>query len=94
MIIGTCTIELHIPGNGTLKGKRSVVKSIIARVRSDFNVSVAEVDSHDLWQVATLGVACVSTDASHAHSILSKVVNLIENGHFDAEVVDYRIEIL
>ena len=50
MVIGTCTIELHIPGNGSLKGKRRVIKSIIARVHSEFNVSIAEVDNQDLWQ--------------------------------------------
>jgi hypothetical protein len=43
MVIGTCTIELHIPGNGSLKGKRQVIKSIIARVHNEFNVSIAEV---------------------------------------------------
>jgi uncharacterized protein YlxP (DUF503 family) len=61
MVIGTCTIELHIPGNGSLKGKRRVTKSIIARVYNKFNVSIAEVGNQDLWQSATLGVACVST---------------------------------
>jgi uncharacterized protein YlxP (DUF503 family) len=61
MIIGTCIIELHIPGNGSLKGKRRVVKSIIARVHNEFNVFIAEADNQDLWQSATLGVACVST---------------------------------
>jgi uncharacterized protein YlxP (DUF503 family) len=60
MVIGTCTIELHIPGNGLLKGKRWVIKSIIARVHNEFNVSIAEVGNQDLWQSATLGVACVS----------------------------------
>jgi len=60
MVIGTCTIELHIPGNGLLKGKRRVIKPIIARVRNEFNVSIAEMDNQDLWQSATLGVACVS----------------------------------
>jgi len=42
MVIGTCTIELHIPGSGSLKGKRWVIKSIIARVHNEFNVSIAE----------------------------------------------------
>jgi len=42
------------------KGKRRVIKSIIARVHNEFNVSIAEVEDQDLWQSATLGVACVS----------------------------------
>jgi len=61
MVIGTCTIELHIPGSGSLKGKRRIIKSVIACVHNEFNVSIAEMDNQDLWQSATLGVACVST---------------------------------
>lgn len=94
MVIGTCTIELRIPGNGSLKEKRRVLKSIIAHIQNKFNVSIAEVDANDVWQSARLGVACVSNDAAHAHSILTKVVNMIENSRFDVEVVDYEIEIL
>jgi uncharacterized protein YlxP (DUF503 family) len=59
--MGTCTIELHLPGNGSLKGKHRVTQSIIARVHNEFNVSIAEVGNQDLWQSATLGVAYVST---------------------------------
>ena len=94
MVIGTCTIELRLPGNGSLKGKRRVVKSIIARVRNEFNVSIAEVDDQDLWQRATLGVACVSNDAEYAHGLLSQVVRKIENSRLDAEILDYQIELL
>lgn len=94
MVIGTCTIELHIPGNGSLKGKRRVIKSIIARVHNEFNVSIAEVDNQDLWQSATLGVACVSNGSNYVHGLLTKVVEWIEHNRPDVEVVDYQIEIL
>lgn len=93
MIIGTCTIELRIPGNGSLKGKRRVLKSIMARVHNQFNVSIAEVSNHDLWQSATLGVACVSNGSDHVHRLLTKVIEWIETNRPDVEVVDYRIEI-
>jgi uncharacterized protein YlxP (DUF503 family) len=92
MIIGTCTIELRIPGNGSLKGKRRVIKSIIARVHNEFNVSIAEVDNQDLWQSAVLGVACISNGADHIHRLLTKVVEWIEHNRPDVEVVDYWIE--
>jgi uncharacterized protein YlxP (DUF503 family) len=92
MVIGTCTIELRIPGNGSLKGKRRVLKSIMARVRNQFNVSIAEVDDHDLWQSATLGVACVSNGSDYVHGLLARVVEWIETNRPDVEVVDYRIE--
>jgi len=93
MVIGSCTIELHIPGNGSLKGKRRVIKSITSRVSQEFNVSIAEVGDQDLWQSAILGVACVSNGADHVHRLLAKVVEWIERNRPDVEVVDYHIEV-
>ena len=93
MVIGTCTIELHIPGNGSLKGKRRVIKSVIARVHNEFNVSIAEVDNQDLWQSAILGVACISNGPDYVHGLLTKVVEWIEHNRPDVQVVDYQIEI-
>ncbi len=94
MNVGVCRISLRLPENLSLKGKRQVVKSIISRVENKFNVSVAEVDDHDLWQLATLGVCCVSNSNQHANEVLSKVVGFIANSRFDAEMLDYEIEIL
>ncbi len=94
MTVGVCTIHLHIPANHSLKGKRRVLKSLMARVRKDFNVSIAEVDQQDAWQAATLGVACVSSDRTYAHGLLTKVIEAISAYRLDAEVVDFEIEIL
>ena len=93
MIIGTCQVELHIPHNSSLKGKRKVIKSIKDRVRVRFNVSVAEIDRQEEWQRATLGIACVSNEVGLVDRILTKVVNLIETSP-DAALIDYQIEIL
>ncbi len=93
MHVGTCIVKLRLPENGSLKGKRQVSRSIIERVKNRFNVSIAEVEDQDLWQSLTLGISCVSNSAPHANEILSKVVNFIENNGFDAELVDYEIEI-
>ncbi|MBI3003134.1 MAG: DUF503 domain-containing protein [candidate division NC10 bacterium] len=60
MIVGTAVVELQLPENGSLKGKRKVLRSIKDRIRVRFNVSIAEVDRQDAWQRATLGVAVVS----------------------------------
>jgi uncharacterized protein YlxP (DUF503 family) len=87
-------VKLRLPENSSLKGKRQVSKSIIERVKNRFNVSIAEVEDQDLWQSLTLGISCVSNSAPHANEILSKVVNFIENNRFDAELVDYEIEII
>ena len=94
MVIGICTLALDIPHSKSLKDKRRVVKSITSRVRNQFNVSIAEVDALDVWQSAVIGIACVSNDASYAHGLLEKVVQMTSNSRFDAEVSDYEIEIL
>jgi len=94
MVVGLATVTLQMYEAASLKDKRSVVKHVIARVRARFNVAVAEVGSHDAWQTITLGIACVSTEAGHAHAMLEKAVRLIEDARLDAELVDYGIEML
>ena len=94
MHIGICTIELRLPGNGSLKGKRRVIKSIVTRVGRDFNVSIAEVDAQNTWQRAVLGVACVSSSAGYAHGLLERVVQWIETNRLDVELLEYHIEFL
>ena len=94
MNVGICKVRFRLPENLSLKGKRQVLKSITTRVRSKFNVSVAEVDDHDLWQLATLGICCVSNNKRYTNEVLSKVVDFIVGGRFELEVVDYEIEIL
>ncbi len=94
MNVGVCKIRLRLPENLSLKGKRRVVKSITTRVGNKFNVSVAEIDDHDLWQLATLGICCVSNNKRYTNEVLSKVVDFIVGGRFEIEGVDYEIEIL
>ena len=94
MNVGVCKISLRFPGNLSLKGKRQVLKSIKARVGNRFNVSVAEVDNHDLWQLATLGICCVSNSKQQTNAVLSKVVDFIANSRFEMEILGYEIDIL
>ena len=94
MNVGMCRVKFRLPENMSLKGKRHVLKSIASRVGSKFNVSVAEVGNNDLWQLATIGICCVSNDRRHANEVLSKVVGFITESRFDIEVLDYEIEIL
>lgn len=94
MIIGACTIRLSIPFAHSLKEKRRVVRSVIARIRNQFNVSIAEVGANDYWQSATLGVTCVANSPEHVHGMLASVVSYIERTRLDANLVDYEIEIL
>ncbi len=78
MIIGACEITLHLPESPSLKDKRQVIKSVMARVRNQFEVAIAEVEDQDLWQSAKLGVSCVSNSKQHANEILERVQRYIE----------------
>ncbi|HEX9861299.1 MAG TPA: DUF503 domain-containing protein [Nitrospirota bacterium] len=82
-----------MPGSGSLKDRRRVVKGMKDRIRSRFNVSVAEVGETELWQRATLGIACVSNDRAHASEVLDKVVDLVRS-NTSAGLIDYGVEFL
>lgn len=92
MFIGVCTIEMHIPESGSLKTKRHSLKSLKDRIRSKFNVSVAEVDHNDLWQKASLAVAAVSNDKSYLNQTLDHVIDMVRSVP-DVSLLDYHIEI-
>ena len=94
MNVGVCKISLRLPENQSLKGKRRVLKSITTRVGNQFNVSIAEVDDQDLWQLATLGICCVSNNKRYTNEVLSKVVDFIAGSRFDVEILNHEIEIL
>ncbi len=94
MVIGTSIIELNLPGIRSLKQKRSLIEGLSARVHKQFNVSCSEVDGHDLWQSATLGVVVVSTSSVHAQSVLEGVVAWIEHNRPDVMVIDHTVEII
>jgi uncharacterized protein YlxP (DUF503 family) len=93
MNVGALCVRFRLPENGSLKGKRKVIKSISTRVGNKFNVSVAEVDDLDDWQRATLGIVCVSNSGRHANEIISKVMDYIETIRGDAEILDFETEI-
>jgi len=92
MHVSVCQIELRLPENHSLKGKRQVIKSIITRLQNKFNVSVAEVDNQDLWQLATLGVACVSNHRRHADETLTNIVKFVAQNYPDVELLGSQIE--
>jgi uncharacterized protein YlxP (DUF503 family) len=94
MSIGVLKVRLRLPENDSLKGKRRVLKSIITQVGNRFNVSIAEVEDQDLWQLATVGIVCLSTDRRHADQILSRVAEFISSIRGDAEILDYEVEFL
>jgi uncharacterized protein YlxP (DUF503 family) len=94
MVIGVLRLTLHLPDSGSLKGKRHVVSGLVRRVRDRFQVAVAEVGDRDRWQLAHLGIACVSADSTHADEILANVLSYVERVAADARVADVSTELI
>ncbi|NGZ29396.1 MAG: DUF503 domain-containing protein [Magnetococcales bacterium] len=86
-------IHLHLPGVGSLKEKRSIVKSLLERIRQRFPVSAAEVDFLDQWQQAELGFAMAGNQVPLLQRTLEQVVHFAEDDG-RAVVADYRVEII
>jgi uncharacterized protein YlxP (DUF503 family) len=92
-MIASAKLKLYMPWVHSLKEKRMVVKSICAKVRNRYNVSIAEVEEQDTHQTAVLGFAAVVGDRAQADSILDHVINYIENNS-DGELVQVERDIL
>ena len=78
MPIGLLTLEIHIPDARSLKDKRQVLRSLKDRLRSRFNVAVAELDHQETWQRAEVGIVSISNDASHLEQSLRAVLEEAE----------------
>lgn len=93
MVVASLRIDLIISGSASLKDKRHAIRSLRDRIRSRFNVSVAEVDYQDLWQRAALGVAVVSADGQVVREVLDNVRRLVEQD-VRVSVLDTHVEII
>jgi uncharacterized protein YlxP (DUF503 family) len=93
LVVGTIVVDLNLPGINSLKEKRRRIKSLLARMRNKYNVSIAEVGFNDNLRMAQLGAAVVSNDNAHADRMISTIVRMIDS---EPELVmtDYRVEIL
>ncbi|MBI5155216.1 DUF503 domain-containing protein [Candidatus Poribacteria bacterium] len=81
--------DLHIPAAQSLKDKRAVLKTILHRLRTAYNVSVAETDYRDKWQMTTLAVVSVSTLTSHLEDIERQIEEDLES-RFDVVITGQR----
>ncbi len=93
MTVGLCSIELYLPGSGSLKGKRSRLKPLLHRLRREFNLAAAETAHNDLWQSAGISIVTVANDAGRVYAVLERAVHWIENQHPEVQVVDWHIEV-
>ena len=93
LIIGVCSLKLNIYEADSLKEKRHIIKSIIGRLQSRFNISIAEVDLNDNWQSSVIGFACITNDTKYADEVISKVIKFID-GDGRVEIIEQNIEML
>jgi len=91
MPVGVLILEIQLPYSHSLKDKRAVLLKIRDRLRSRFNVAIAELDHQDLWQQATLGVVSISNSQLFLESVFQKVLAESENILGD-DVTDYNLE--
>ncbi|KAA0236664.1 MAG: DUF503 domain-containing protein [Dehalococcoidia bacterium] len=94
MVVGVLRLTLRIDAAHSLKEKRMVVRSVVERVRARFNAAAAEVDDHDTWNLATIGVACLSNEGAHAEAQLQAIVSAISSWRLDAELVEVETEVI
>src|SRR5437588_780999 len=78
----------------SLKDKRQIIKSLVARVRNRFEVAIAEVEEQDRWQIAILGISCVTNSSQHAGEVLGHVQRYIEETRPDIILSNVETEII
>ena len=93
MVVGILRIEVHLSGPLSLKDKRRIIKSSLARIQNKFNVSAAEVDFQDDWHRSGFGFSCVSNEAGHADSMMGAVLRFIESDP-QMEVIGVSTEVI
>ncbi|OQY42897.1 MAG: hypothetical protein B6240_13490 [Desulfobacteraceae bacterium 4572_87] len=93
MVVGTLKIEFLLYDNRSLKGKRKVVRSMIDKVKSKFNASIAEVGANDKWQKIELGVTTVGNDRRHVDSSLNHILDFLESMCL-AQIVNTEMDII
>lgn len=90
MVVGILRLTFYIPGAASLKDKRQVLRKVVDRLRSRFNVSVAEVGDNDVWQRAVVGICAVANDHSFVNEVLDKCSR--DAGNI-AEIINREMEI-
>ena len=93
MVVGIGMINFRLHGTRSLKEKRKIVKSIISRLKNNFNASVVEVGSNDIYQRAIIGFALAGNDRLVINSKIDKMFNLADEMGL-AEIVDTKMEII
>ena len=92
MRIATITFRLQAPWVHSLKEKRMIVKSIVAKLQNKFHVSAAEIDEQDIHQIIVIGVAAIVPHNAMADSLMDEISQFVED-NTEAEILDEQREI-
>ncbi|HLY30083.1 MAG TPA: DUF503 domain-containing protein [Ktedonobacterales bacterium] len=94
MYIGSAVVTLRLFDSSSLKDKRQVARSLLSRLRNQFGVATAEVDTLESWNLLTIGLAYVSNDHTHATEVIDHAVRFIEATRPDVEITNSQVETL
>ena len=93
MIIGSIQFKLHFPEPQSLKEKRSILKSVLTRIRQTFNVGLAEIGDMDLWQASLIAAVCVGRERKEVEKVLDEVGHFLDREN-QLQVVGHQKELL
>ncbi len=94
MVVGVAKVELFFPSPNSLKAKRQILRGLMQRLEANFKkISLAEVDGHDLWQTAVIGISIVGRDQKFVDKKMNSILDFIQkNG--DLELIKAEVEFL
>ena len=92
--IGVSHMSYRLLANHSLKGKRQVITSLIARIHQKFNVSVVEYGDHDLWQRITIITCIASSDPDFPNQLLERIISFVAETRPDLELIDCSTELI
>ena len=91
-MLATLTLHLHLPGCASLKEKRGRIKSLMARLQREFNLSVAEMGMQDQWQQTIIGCVMIGNQHAYLDSALQTVVRWVDANWTDGDVIEQRVD--
>lgn len=91
--VGICRVTLALPGSGSLKDKRRLLRSLMDRLRQRYQLAVAEVGAQDSWRRADIAFACVSGEHRQCEAVLADCLRWLES-RTDIELIDVDTEIV
>ncbi len=94
MLAGICEYQLFLPNAHSLKQKRMLIKSLLARLHNKFNAAACEAAEQELWQSAVIGVAVVGNSRRHIESMLDNITDFVEGFSPEIELVSVQKDVL